>query len=142
MPCFVALKKWQLWTSIRRQQSFKYFLRLQGSSEVQVCKLKFCLTFDVTSKRVDFLCKRIPSGELPVADKQGGKVHEEILYGEEKIIQFIASIPSRKSHYSKNDNHNRRHLSPELNKRKLHSSIGKKYEDWNEHWTTCVTPVV
>lgn len=111
----------------RRQRSFKYFLPLPGNSEAQVCKITFCETFGITQKRVTVLCKKILSGDLSVQDKRGGKRPQRNQLWKQKIIEFIASIPSRESHYGREKHPNKRYLSSDLNMSKLYTAFLEKH---------------
>lgn len=112
----------------RRQRTFKYFLPLPGSSEVQVCKTTFCDTFGITLKRVSVLCNKTLLGDLSVSDKRGGKRPQRNQAWKEKIVEFIASIPSRKSHYGRERHPNKRYLSSDLNVTKLYTAFLEKHE--------------
>lgn len=111
----------------RRQNSFKFFLPLPGEFEAQVCK-ETLSTFGITKRRVDILAQKILSGDIAVEDKRGGKRPGRNQVWKQKIMDFIVSIPSRESHYGREQNHHRRYLSEDLNIRKLHAAFLEKHQ--------------
>lgn len=121
----------------RRQHSFKYFLPLPGESEAQVCKKTLCSTFGITQRRLEILSQRILASGISVQDKRGGKrpARNQVVW-KQKIVDFIASIPSRESHYGREQIQNRRYLSEDLNVRKLYTAFLEKH-----HLDTTKPPV-
>ncbi|CAH1966398.1 unnamed protein product [Acanthoscelides obtectus] len=101
---------------------------MSGESEVQVCKSTLCLTLAITKRRLEILSQRILSSGIYVQDRRGGKrpARNKTLW-KPKIIDFIASIPSRESHYSREKVTNRRYLSEDLTVRKLYNAFLEKH---------------
>lgn len=88
-----------------------------------------CLTLSITQRRLEILSQRILSSGISVQDRRGGKrpARNKTLW-KQKIIDFIASIPSRESHYSREKVSNRRYLSEDLNVRKLYNAFLEKHQ--------------
>ncbi|KAK9674840.1 hypothetical protein QE152_g40818 [Popillia japonica] len=63
-----------------------------------------------------------------VSDKRGGKRPQRNQAWKEKIVEFIASIPSRESHYGREKHPNKRYLSSDLNVTKLYTAFLEKHE--------------
>ena len=95
-----------------------------GEKSVRVCKEAFLRIHGISSGRLTrILCGQAEQGGIPKLDRRGhkeppNKTSEEDLTF---IKECIESFPVYESHYSRNDNSNRRYLSPDLTISKMYS---------------------
>ena len=97
----------------------------------RVCKTAFLSIFGVSNGRLGrALESQASSGGVPHTDKRGrhvpaNKTPQEKL---QFIKEHIEKFPCYESHYSRNENPNRKYLSPSL-------SIAKMYHLYKDHCT-------
>ncbi|XP_072400529.1 uncharacterized protein [Diabrotica undecimpunctata] len=115
---------------VPRGQTFLYKIK-RGIFEKKVCKTAFMNIHAITKSRVERIATHMASQIVGPKDMRGrhetrpNKIPDQII---KSIEDHINSFPRRKSHYSRNDNLNRRYLSSELNLRLMHRLYLKKYE--------------
>lgn len=136
---FKSLKKFDTSRVSKKAQrvrscSFKYFVKNEVS-DVQVCKSAFCEIFQIGRKKVDIIQERHKEGASPREDLQGkhsNRPHKTQDYVITYIIEHINSFPAESSHYSRNNNPNRKYLSPTLNIHKLFLLYSEKCDEENK----------
>lgn len=117
-----------------RSCSFKYLIK-SGISEIQVCKSAFCEIFQIGRKKVDIIQQRHTEGASPREDLQGKhfnrphKIQDHVITF---IVEHINSFPADSSHYSRNNNPNRKYLSPTLNIHQLYLLYIEKCDEKNK----------
>lgn len=117
-----------------RSCSFKYFVK-NGITEIQVCKTAFCEIFQIGRKKVDIIQQRYTEGASPREDLQGKhtnrphKIQDHVITF---IVEHINSFPADSSHYSRNNNPNRKYLSPTLNIHQLFLLYIEKCDEKNK----------
>ena len=109
--------------------SFEYTLQNEQNINVRVCQKAFCIVHGFGPKRLQVLRQKLKSGDLE-ADRRGKHGNHESVKEEvkDKVKAHIMSYPSRHSHYSRKDNSNRVHLSPELSIARLYRDFLEKYD--------------
>ncbi|KAK9685249.1 hypothetical protein QE152_g38187 [Popillia japonica] len=110
-----------------RQKMFGDFCKMKHYNEQQSF-LRGCIKTALINRRRHGMTLL---GDLPVSDKRGGKRPQRNQAWKEKIVEFIASIPCRESHYGreKREKHpNKRYLSSDLNVTKLYTAFLEKHE--------------
>lgn len=111
----------------RKQNTYRYFLKLSGKSLVQVCQKTFCETFRISAKRVKLLSKKVSQDDIVLKERRGGnRPRRQIELWKPKMIEFLSSLPSRESHYGR-EKTSLRYLSPDLNVTKLYKAFISKY---------------
>lgn len=117
-----------------RSYTYQYFVK-KIDTDIRVCKTAFCEIFQIGRKKVELLQKQIKIEVFPQADKRGKhlsrphKMSDEVM---QYIVSHIESFPSESSHYSRNNNPNRKYLSPLLNISKMFSLYKQKCVDDNK----------
>lgn len=98
--------------------------------EVKVCKTYFKDTLVICDGTITNSLKRKSTDGAPLEDKRGK--HEPANKSKPADINylcaFINTFPAYHSHYSRNDNENRKYLSPDLNIVKLYELYKEKCE--------------
>ena len=111
----------------KRGNTRVYYIN-NGERSVRICKKAFLSIHGVSSGRITrILAGQAQQGGVPKLDRRGrhpppNKTSENDLAF---IRQHIESFPVYESHYSRNDNPNRRYLSPDL-------SVSKMYQLYQE----------
>jgi len=109
----------------------------KGGISIRVCKLLFLRTYAISNGRLDrALRAQVKEGGSPHMDQRGkhapGNKTEQAVIDEVK--QHIESFPKYRSHYSRQDNPNRKYLSPELSITKMYAmykaSAEKPVSEW------------
>jgi len=117
-----------------RSFTYQYFIKT-FNTDIRVCKTAFCEIFQIGRKKVELLQKQIKIDVSPQADKRGKhlsrphKMSDEVM---QYISNHIESFPAESSHYSRNNNPNRKYLSPLLNIKKMFSLYKEKYVNDNK----------
>ena len=116
-------------SSSRRSQSRVYYVQSTSGMSVRVCRKAFLHIHDVFGGRVDRALKlSVAANGSPQMDKRGrhepgNKTPEEDICS---VKEHITSFPQYESHYSRNDNPNRKFLSPDLKISKMYSMYKAK----------------
>lgn len=106
--------------SPRKNKTYKYHVRCKDGKEKAVCRKAFLSIHGLQNNegRLKGVLKQQREGCLtPKADRRGhhnnrpNKVTEE---DTRRVLEHIDSFPTYESHYSRNDNPNRRYLGLEL----------------------------
>ncbi|CAH1112559.1 unnamed protein product [Psylliodes chrysocephalus] len=104
---------------VLRSQTFSYKIK-RGVFEKRVCKTAFMNFHAITKSRVERIATHMASNIVGPKYMRGrhetrpNKIRDHIV---KSIKEQNNSFPRRKTHYSRNDNINRRYLSSELNLR-------------------------
>lgn len=111
----------------RRKYSNSYYLSNDEGIDVRVCKVFFRTVFGINDGRIA-RATTMKSQGLPKIDNRGrhrphNKTRDEDV---EFVKQFIRSLPTYESHYSRHKNMNRRYLAPDLNISKLYELYKSK----------------
>lgn len=117
-------------TPSRRLYSRVFYLNNKGIS-VEVCKTIFLRTYGISNGRMDrALRSQAKESGSPHMDQRGR--HEPKNKTPDAVInvikQHIESFPKYKSHYSRQDNPNKKYLSPELSISTMYSLYKEKME--------------
>ncbi|KAL4113857.1 hypothetical protein QTP88_017418 [Uroleucon formosanum] len=114
------------------KRSFSSYYKVRvGDKEHIVCKKAFCSLFDLGKSVIDRICNNLKQNNPSPKDNCGkhtvrpNQVSDLILF---QIYTHIQSFPKHSSHYSRQDNNERKYLSPELNISKMYNMSIEKYE--------------
>lgn len=114
-----------------RSLSCTYKIRFDGIDVKIVCKNAFCSLLGVGKSRVERIISKLKTNIPSPLDLRGNHVNRPNKYSNYilfQIITHILSFPRRISLYSRNENDNKRFLSPELNVSKMYSLYLEKFE--------------
>lgn len=114
------------------KRSFSSYYKVRvGDKEHIVCKKAFCSLFGLGKSVIDRICNNLKQNNPSPKDNCGkhtvrpNQVSDLILF---QIYTHIQSFPKHSSHYSRQDNNERKYLSPELNISKMYNMSIEKYE--------------
>ena len=111
-----------------RSVSFKYFITISGQ-ERQVCKKALQALLQVGKGKLDYMGSRLCQGNADVPSQQGKHSNRPTKTSEvqvDQVIEHIQMFPSESSHYSRNQNPNRKYLSSLLTVNKMYD----EYKIW------------
>ena len=116
---------------VSRKHSFFYYVRLSNGSRVQVCKQAFCKIHGIGKRRIENLSLGMVSGDFFKGDGRGTHQNRPHVIKDalkNQIRDHIRSFPSRESHYSRQNNKNRKYLPEGLSIARMYRLYIEKYE--------------
>ena len=96
-----------------------------------VCKCAFASIHGISTRRVESVLHRSRSATTLPLDKRGKHKNRPNRTDDEtnsNIDEHIQSFPAKSSHYSRNDNHNKKYLSEDLSVAKMHRLYLEAFE--------------
>lgn len=107
-----------------KQNTYSYSVKPDVNTIVTVCQRALCSIFQISKKKLVIIQRKLIAGEIaPTPDKRGRHSNRPNATKEEainEIIEHIASFPAESSHYSRNNNPNKKYLSPTLSVTQMH----------------------
>ena len=129
--CVRVMKKKRSYSKLptsRRQYTRMYYVK-NGAISEQVCKKAFLSIHGISNGRLERAIQaQVKTGGTPHGDQRGRHVPGNKTSDDdiEFIKQHISSFPRYQSHYSRQDNPNRKYLSPTLSIAKMYSLYQEK----------------
>lgn len=124
-------RKYSKWPTSQRQYSRMYYV-INGAISEQVCKKAFLSIHGVSHGRMERAIQaQVKKGGSPHTDQRGQHIFGNKTSDDdiELIKQHISSFPRYQSHYSRQDNPNRKYLSPTLSVAKMYTMYQEKCQE-------------
>ena len=121
-------------TPSRRNFSRQFYVNEDGAS-VRMCKKAFLAIHGVSNGRLSRALKSFQAKSSPQTDKRGNHVPKnktpvDVL---RFVRAYIESFPTEKSHYSRNENPDKKYLPPDLSIRKMYELYTEKcIQEWKQ----------